>query len=1214
MATAPQALPLRFPCWCRAVYSWGGETKRDLGFVEGDLIECLNAGDGSWWMGRLRRDRRMMGMFPSNFVQVLEEDFQPASRLHSPMPGYQGNGSNGARHASPNPTGMASRESSPQLPQKSKTFRKPFEAYASSTPRTNISSRGSSPLPQKSPSKAFRRPFQAYSTASSPNPTPESPIKAQHRAPSPNPNIRSLREIQASPEPPPASYSRVPSPAPSVSYTAYSRGPSPNPYQTMGSSPPPPAPPPHRVAYQPHPPQTPTHAPASCHQQQLSHTISRGPSPAPLSPNGYGNTPSPLRTAMEDVMMSLHDMSIPIQSGSPSRPRTPLDPWSPSTFDQYSKASRLVNHPRPHSSLGLLNSEEDPFASDEKTVLQLGSGAEKESPHLNNYVQRMESRLRMIKQANGRPQDELFLPEDIMHDTNDKPPALPPKNLSLYGRSQSSLGNRTQEEEPTHLERRLKTRKSAYELGKHMLGRTATQKSSSTSASSGVQSTSTGGSTSTKLTAQSIMSGHSAGGFSATSAGSLARRRDVTEYRERSKSVMETRKNDIFESDSLRKGFAESRPQTPLTGITYHSSSYLSKAESRSQTLAPWTADVLEPAGIFGGLSTPKAKKTGFFKKILESAKTGAASARSTINANQTGTISSPSKLQLNAISNNPVTCSSHSLAHEMGLGALNGAPDWVQVRRDVARSNSLSHIERMDRRERCLMMDHSAINSVDELYEYAEGGEGLDGLIISEPINFQILNFNLVDKSTRFINSLPPMTNAAHLAQGYVCRPYRSDTQRLRAIFIWASEKIAWEEETNEGADSRRVVQTRRGCAEEVAVLVMEMCLAVGLQAEVVRGYLKAPGEIIDIEDSQRPNHWWNMVVVDGEWRAMDCSLASPTNPKRGLYSSASSQSAEMWWFLTKPMELCYTHIPLASEQQHIIPPIPSEILTALPCVCPPYFKNEIRITDFDTSLLRIEGIEMVQISFTVPADIECVAEVEAKAFEKDVDGDLFESGDVVKKRSLAQADWYGGKKKYTVKAILPGDERQGVLKVYAGKKGLMHSIKDIPHPLAFALPIIHEGENPPYEFLARHPTPHAQRHDLYVIQPQCSRLAVNNTFVFMIRQHPSWPLDGSAPDIRSASPTPFNRPSSAMSMTSISASGSASSGHHVQRKPAKLAIQAPSNKILKLTRKNEGGVADEGTLWETIIKCGERGVWRGLVLADRSARWCVFAEWTCV
>lgn len=80
MAPDPPLLPTKFPCWCRAIYSWGGESKRDLGFVEGDLIECLNAGDGSWWMGRLRRDKRMMGLFPSNFVEVLGEDFVPVSR------------------------------------------------------------------------------------------------------------------------------------------------------------------------------------------------------------------------------------------------------------------------------------------------------------------------------------------------------------------------------------------------------------------------------------------------------------------------------------------------------------------------------------------------------------------------------------------------------------------------------------------------------------------------------------------------------------------------------------------------------------------------------------------------------------------------------------------------------------------------------------------------------------------------------------------------------------------------------------------------------------------------------------------------------------------------------------------------------------------------------------------------------------------------------
>jgi hypothetical protein len=94
------------------------QTKRDLGFIEGDLIECLNAGDGSWWMGRLKRDRRMVGLFPSNFVELLPEDFQPWSRNPSPMAG----------------AGSISRQNSAQpakqVPQKAKTFRKPFTAYA----------------------------------------------------------------------------------------------------------------------------------------------------------------------------------------------------------------------------------------------------------------------------------------------------------------------------------------------------------------------------------------------------------------------------------------------------------------------------------------------------------------------------------------------------------------------------------------------------------------------------------------------------------------------------------------------------------------------------------------------------------------------------------------------------------------------------------------------------------------------------------------------------------------------------------------------------------------------------------------------------------------------------------------------------------------------------------------------------------------------------
>ncbi|KAI5300292.1 cytokinesis protein 3, partial [Ascosphaera atra] len=234
-----------------------------------------------------------------------------------------------------------------------------------------------------------------------------------------------------------------------------------------------------------------------------------------------------------------------------------------------------------------------------------------------------------------------------------------------------------------------------------------------------------------------------------------------------------------------------------------------------------------------------------------------------------------------------------------------------------------------------------------------------------------------------------------------------------------------------------------------------------------------------------------------------------------------------------------------------------------------------------------------------------------------------------------------------FTIKAVLPEDAMQGVLKVYAGKRGLMHSNKDIPYPLAFALPIVHGGENLSYDFVLRHPTPHAQSRDLYIVQPQCSKLAINNTFVFTVRQHPSSLLTASPrasheEASRTASPG-LARPASSLSMVSSLAhhSNSSTSSYSQQpfsasasnvtsnmgglnnRKPAKLAIQSPAGKILRLTRKAENlsatGSADpnqdaEGSVWETVIKVGERGTWRALVLADRSNRWCVWAEWECI
>lgn len=1194
------ALPPRFPCWVRAVYSWGGETDKDLGFVEGDLIECLNAGDGQWWMGRLRRDRRTMGLFPSNFVQVLDQDFVPVSRSVSPMP----------------MSGDAIRKNSVENLERKKEQakkRKPFQGYKTAAPSTSAStSRNSTPLR----------------------------------------NVQNVPVSQAQPHVQPQYYNgaNIPSTAlwqqrPSSRIHARSLSPVPQPDY---HSPPPPPPPPHRTMAHSYrtPQRTPSPASHSYDTEDRYRATSRTPSPAPPSLNGH--TPPMIRDAMDGVLSSLDGMSMAhVPQPHSDRLEETLNPWSPEAFDNF-RTNTAQPGPRPQTSLGLASagstySEEarERYSSRHNSPDRYLAG----TPQLETYVQRMERQLE--QRARQREGSE---------DRYGTPPEPPPKNSPW-------------QQSPSHTMRpslSVRRRKSTYDVA-GSLDRTYTTKTNSTSSSSGVRSQASNFSTVSSRTSQSVFSGFSAGGFSATSAGSLARKRDESLLRARPMTSHGVRSRDDWDM----------RPPTPDNDLAYHSSHDSSRAGASSVMSSHHPASASSGLGGFN-TPTPKAKKAGLFKKFNDSVKTSFASARSTIAPNGANSRpSSPSKSSYNdgitsiaggtaspTKTGRPQSAASNSrygvsAAAEMGLETGAGAA-WLRTRRDVNRSNTPGPVELRDRAHRCQMLNEPVICPADELYETVQGDEDADGQPTYAPFQLSNPSFSQVDKAARHITSLPSSITAASLATGYVCRPYRSDVQRLRAIFIWCAERITWTpgldagSYLNHGVDTRRVIQQKSGDSRDVAAVVLEMCHAIGLEADMVQGCLKRPGEALDLNatSGHKAKHYWNTVLVDGEWRMMDASLASPTNPERSQYSSVSSSIAESWYFLARPGEICWTHVPVDHHHQHMVPAVRADTLLALPTVCPPFFRLEIGLHAYDTSLLHLDSLEMCTVSVDVPVDVEIYAEVESQTYHHDPEGDLYDDPDATSKmRALAQAKWYRRsshpdilQKRFVVKAVLPADEQRGTLKIYAGKKGLMHSAKEIVHPLAMALPLSHTGDNPAYEFMLRHPTPHATRHDLYVVQPQCHRLGHGENYVFGVRQHPSSVIHSNTPSVeqsgfdlhpRSSSPNPLIRPSSALSMTSSAAGGSnqgsdPSTSHtnptsgQSKDKPAKLAIQTPSGRIVRMNRKHEAARVNQevrerdgevvGSIWETSVKVSERGVWRGLVLADRSARWCVWGEWECV
>jgi transglutaminase/protease-like cytokinesis protein 3 len=225
------------------------------------------------------------------------------------------------------------------------------------------------------------------------------------------------------------------------------------------------------------------------------------------------------------------------------------------------------------------------------------------------------------------------------------------------------------------------------------------------------------------------------------------------------------------------------------------------------------------------------------------------------------------------------------------------------------------------------------------------------------------------------------------------------------------------------------------------------------------------------------------------------------------------------------------------------------------------------------------LENFEVAELDITVPHGVEMIAEVDIRNLKDDAPTSSFEE---YKFPGLAQPFWKDNKRYYRVKAVVPESYSQGTLNIYIGdrQQQTVNNINNVS--LAYSIGITHSGQNAPFEFVTRHCTPHCKRQDIYVIQPQCKKLVGGNNYTFSINQHPSTGL---------TSGSGFSR--------------------------TKLAIQSPSGKITKLSKKKNASDNQAGLVcgtWESSVKCLEVGTWRGLVLADNGNAWSVFAEWYCV
>jgi transglutaminase/protease-like cytokinesis protein 3 len=482
----------------------------------------------------------------------------------------------------------------------------------------------------------------------------------------------------------------------------------------------------------------------------------------------------------------------------------------------------------------------------------------------------------------------------------------------------------------------------------------------------------------------------------------------------------------------------------------------------------------------------------------------------------------------------------------------------WIDYKIDLNRANSVSAKERLIREKRVRENEGYIIFEPHKQLSNINNNEVFQ---TENKLDLSVINLSHVDNYVRSLKTVssPSVMSPESFITNDLGMKYSSKLEYIRALFILCTEYFEMENASDNDApkkvDFHQVFRSKKADSYGMASLFQFLASTMGLKTELIVGSLKTPQSIV--------RHYWNSVLINGEWRLIDASLGNLTNPIYEMIlpnPKFHETSNECFYFLAEPLDLIYTHIPDKFEEQHIVPPIDPMVALALPPCFPSFFKNDLKIHKYNNALTKLLDFETFEIDLKVPKDIEINATV---LTTKSVTN------------TLSQIYWKHNQRYCKIKGYLPDNQRFGFINIHSGLKGSQKSLTNI-HPLSLVIPITHEGQYKPLDFVSRYPTAPSQQNDLYIKQPQNKNLKYGTDYIFSIVQHPS------------------------QALSSVASNSS----------KLKMALQSPSGRIQKLEKKD---LSIPFGSWELHLKCNEIGVWRGLVSVDNGTSLCVFAEWSC-
>ncbi|MAO09210.1 MAG: hypothetical protein CL596_10910 [Alteromonas sp.] len=198
-------------------------------------------------------------------------------------------------------------------------------------------------------------------------------------------------------------------------------------------------------------------------------------------------------------------------------------------------------------------------------------------------------------------------------------------------------------------------------------------------------------------------------------------------------------------------------------------------------------------------------------------------------------------------------------------------------------------------------------------------------------------------------IQLYPETFESAEQFSKFLSRDFTSDSEKVRAIYGWLIQNVAYEPEEYKKYDYtfknyrernqkeekirakiiNRTLQTGKAVCEGYAFVFEKLCNMQGIENYLVRGDTKT--QIKDIGRSFNKNHMWNAVKLEGTWSLFDATWGA------GKYRVKFIKEPSYFYYAIAPEQLIKTHFPEMVEDSFLKTPIMFSEFTKRPIIISP-------------------------------------------------------------------------------------------------------------------------------------------------------------------------------------------------------------------------------------------------------------------------------------